>query len=268
VLGYHAIFEGRPIAEAGALMDEAVMVSPDDWRRGETYSNQNEILQGVGRIRESLSGAQAATERDPLSPTPHFQLALALIRIGRGPEAGRIWEEMNMRWPGAWWDTWAMFSVRDGISDIEVVLAGAPQRVSEDSKTCWRQLARAYASNRPAIRRAGADAVMACGADGRLRANTAELMRARLLGDVEGVFAQHEALLDRRYPSNFLWVTAELFNRSDRALRAHPRFLPFVKRSGVYQYWLDTGTQPDTCELPEERNAEVCVALRADQAAR
>jgi hypothetical protein len=48
-------------------------------------------------------------------------------------------------------------------------------------------------------------------------------------------------------------------------LRADPRFLPLVKITGRYQYWLDTGTQPDVCELPEERNFEVCASLRAAQ---
>ncbi|MEQ1812661.1 MAG: adenylate/guanylate cyclase domain-containing protein, partial [Terricaulis sp.] len=86
VLAYHAIFEGRPLAEAGALMDAAVSDSPDDWRRGETASNRIEFLQGVGRTRESLAAAQAAIERDPLSPTPFAKLARALLRVGRSQE--------------------------------------------------------------------------------------------------------------------------------------------------------------------------------------
>ena len=39
-----------------------------------------------------------------------------------------------------------------------------------------------------------------------------------------------------------------------------------MKKSGIYQYWLDTHTQPDTCTLREERDFEVCANLRADQA--
>ena len=130
VLAYNAVFEGRPLAEAGKLMDAAVKDSPDDWRRGETGSNRNEFLQGVGRINESLAAAQAVIDRDPLSPTPYALLAHALLRVGRGPEAGRVWEQMNARWPDAWWETWAVYAARDGISDIEVVLAAAPPRVS------------------------------------------------------------------------------------------------------------------------------------------
>jgi hypothetical protein len=173
---------------------------------------------------------------------------------------------MNTRWPDAWWELRAMYSVRDNVSDTETVLAAAPQYVSEDMKTCWPVLARAYASSNPAVRRAGADRAVRCGADGRINAFFAELMRARLLGDVDGLFAQHEAGMNHRYPSSFLWNNAEFFNSNDSALRAHPRFLPLMKESGVYQYWLDTGTQPDTCALPEERDFEVCVSLRADQA--
>ncbi|MEQ1812672.1 MAG: hypothetical protein ABL889_22285, partial [Terricaulis sp.] len=67
-------------------MDAAVSDSPDDWRRGETASNRIEFLQGVGRTRESLAAAQAAIERDPLSPTPFAKLARALLRVGRSQE--------------------------------------------------------------------------------------------------------------------------------------------------------------------------------------
>ncbi|HWA00605.1 MAG TPA: adenylate/guanylate cyclase domain-containing protein [Caulobacterales bacterium] len=268
VLAYDAIFKGRPLAEAGRLMDAAVRDSPDDWRRGETYSNQNEVLQGMGRSADSVAGAQAATERDPLSPTPSFQLALALVRIGRGPEAGRVWQQLNARWPDAWWETWAMYSVRDGISDIETVLAAAPSGVSEDSKTCWRRLARASASRNAAVRRAGAAVAVQCGSDARIDAYTADLMRMHLLGDAESTFTKYATFLDHRYPSNFLWNAGEFFTRSERALRANPRFLPLMKQHGIYQYWLDTGTHPDVCDLPEERNLEVCASLRADQARR
>ncbi len=48
-------------------------------------------------------------------------------------------------------------------------------------------------------------------------------------------------------------------------MRADPRFLPLVKRVGIYQYWLDTNTQPDACKRPEEREFEVCRELRKDQ---
>lgn len=266
VLAYNAIYEGRPLAEAGQLMDAAVMDSPDDWRRGETGSNRNEFLQGVGRTRESLAAAQAAIDRDPLSPTPYFLLARALLHVGRGPEAGRVWEQMTARWPDSWWDVWAVYAVRDRISDIDTVLAAAPARVTADTKTCWSQLATAYASTRPAVRRAGADAAVQCGADGRISASHAETMRARLLGDVEGYFNRYGALLDHRYPSNFLFNAGELFNETERGIRADPRFLQLMKKSGIYQYWLDTGTRPDTCDLPQERGFPVCASLRADQA--
>jgi len=268
VLAYNAIFEGRPLAEAGRLMDAAFMDSPDDWRRGETGSNRNEFLQGVGRTRESLAAAQAVIDRDPLSPTPYFLLARALVHVGRAREAGRVWEQMNARWPDTWWELWVAYAVRDGISDIDVALAAAPARISEETRACWRQIAAAYVSTRSAVRRAGADAAARCGADGRISANAAALMRARLMGDLAGFFARISAQLDHRYPSNFLFAAGDLFSRNERAFRADARFLPLMKESGIYQYWLDTGTHPDTCDLPEERDFEICATLRADQARR
>ena len=266
VLAYNAIFEGRPLAEAGKLMDEAVTDSPDDWRRGETGSNRNEFLQGVGRMSESLASARAVIDRDPLSPTPYALLAHALVRVGRAQEAGRVWEQMNTRWPDSWWDTWAMYAVQDRISDIELVLASAPPRVSADSKMCWRQLAEAFASSDTAVRRAGAKTAEQCGADGRIAPEPADLMPPALLGDVEGRLARYGAFLDPNRPSNFLWNAGLLLGKNERAFRADPQFLPLMKKSGIYQYWLDTGTHPDICDLPEEKAFEVCASLRADQA--
>ena len=269
VLAYNAIFEGQPLAEAGALMDAAVTDSPDDWRRGEADSNRNEFLQGVGRTRESLAAAQAAIDRDPLSPTPYFLLARALLHVGRAQEAGRVWEQMNARWPDTWWEAWVFYAIRDRISDIDIVLAAAPPRVSAETKACWRRLATAYASRTLAARRAGAETATRCGADGRLNADAAGLMRARLLGDVAEFFSRYGALLDdHSRPSSFLFAAGDLFSERERAFRADPQFVPLMKESGIYQYWLDTGTHPDTCDLPEERDFEVCVSLRADQARR
>jgi tetratricopeptide (TPR) repeat protein len=268
VLAYNAIFEGQPLAKAGELMDAAVRKSPDDWRRGETGSNRSEFLRGVGRVNESLAAAQAVIDRDPLSPTPYSVLSHALVNLGRGAEAGRVLEQLNARWPDAWWTDWAGYAVRYQVSDMEVVLAAAPPRVTEDSKTCWRELAKAYASDNPAIRRAGADTIVKCGADGRFDANASGRTRARLMGDLKGVLASYGPSLNRSHPSFFLGNTAVLLSRGERALRAEPQFLPMMKKSGLYQYWLDTGTHPDICDLPEEKSSEVCSSLRADQASK
>lgn len=265
VLAYNAIFEGRPLSEAGKLMDQAVRDSPDDWRRGEAGSNRNEFLQGVGRNSESLAAARAVLDLDPLSPTPYSLLAQALLRLGRVPEAGRVLEQMSARWPDAWWETWAFYAFRYEISDMDVVLSAAPTRVSADTKTCWRKVATAYASNSPAVRRAGADTAAQCGADGRIDSFYSDVVRNWLLSDFQAILARYEQLLSRKRPSNFLWNAGVLLGKNERALRASPQFLPLMKKSGIYQYWLDTGTHPDVCDLPEERNFELCASLRADQ---
>ncbi|MBI1361744.1 MAG: TIR domain-containing protein [Alphaproteobacteria bacterium] len=267
VLAYDSMFEGRPLAEAGALMDAAIKDSPDDWRRGEIGANRTEFLKGVGRNAENLAAAQAAMNRDPLSPTPYIQLAEGLVFVGRGPEAGRVFEQLNARWPDAWWTMWPIYTVRYRISDIDEVLAASPPDVSEESKTCWRQLAKAFASNSPVVRRAGADIATQCGADGRIPAETADFMRRRLVGDVGEILAWYGALLDRSLPSTgFLYAGGALLDKNERALRADPKFLPLMKKSGIYQYWLDTGTHPDVCDDPAEKNFDVCASLRAVQA--
>ena len=57
-----------------------------------------------------------------------------------------------------------------------------------------------------------------------------------------------------------------LFMRVWRPLRADPRFLPLTKDLGLWDYWIATGTHPDVCDLPEERDFEVCRELREAQA--
>jgi hypothetical protein len=193
-------------------------------------------------------------------------LAHALLHVGRGPEAGRLIDQMSARWTDAWWTFWAVDAVLYGVSDIEVVLAAAPPYVSPDSQTCWRQLAKAFASGSPAVRRAGANIAAQCGADGRIPAGDSGLMQARLMGDVKGLLARYDALLGRSLPSMFLFNAGVLLSKPERALRADPQFLPLMKKSGIYQYWLDTGTHPDICDLAEEKDFEVCASLRADQA--
>lgn len=267
VLAYNAIYEGRPVAEAGALMDAAFKDSPDDWRRGETGSNRTEFLKGVGRSSEALAAAQAAIARNPLSPTPYMQLAEVLIHVGRGAEGGRVFAQMNARWPDAWWGIRASYAVRFGINGLDEVLATAPPSISEESKACWQQLAKAWASNNPATRRAGADVAVQCGADGRIATDLSDVMQLRLLNDFEGLLARYGAGLDHTRPSTgFLFNAGELFGKTERPFRADPQFLPLMKKSGLYQYWLDTGTRPDVCDLPEEKDFEVCASLRADQA--
>ncbi len=51
-----------------------------------------------------------------------------------------------------------------------------------------------------------------------------------------------------------------------RPMRADPRFLPLMKKAGTWQYWVETGTMPDWCKLPEEQDFETCAELRKAQA--
>ena len=48
-------------------------------------------------------------------------------------------------------------------------------------------------------------------------------------------------------------------------MRADPPFLPLMKQTGEYQYWLDTGAHPEVCDALEERDFEVCATLRTAQ---
>jgi hypothetical protein len=54
--------------------------------------------------------------------------------------------------------------------------------------------------------------------------------------------------------------------KETRPMRADPRFLPLMKKSGVWEHWVTSKTMPDWCKLPEEQGFETCAELRKAQA--
>ena len=90
-------------------------------------------------------------------------------------------------------------------------------------------------------------------------------MTLNLLGQVDAAYTIMGPLLKRSNPVGLQQSGRAIFAPRARPIRADPRFLPLMRETGIYQYWLDAKTQPDMCETPEERDFEVCVALRKDQ---
>jgi hypothetical protein len=84
-------------------------------------------------------------------------------------------------------------------------------------------------------------------------------------GQVDAAYTMIGPLLKRSNPQGFLITGGYMLAPVTRPMRADPRFLPLMRETGIYQYWLDTRTQPEVCETPEERDFEVCLALRKDQ---
>ena len=148
--------------------------------------------------------------------------------------------------------------------DIAPILAAAPPAVSVETVACFKDVAGAARATNASVRAAGASRLLGCVRAGNIAPRYA-IGTLNLLGQVDAAYTIIGPLLKRSNPQGFLLTGGYMLASMARPMRADPRFLPLMRETGIYQYWLDTRTQPDVCETPEERDFEVCVALRKDQ---
>jgi hypothetical protein len=223
------------------------------------------ILEAGGRFEEALPLARSTVQSDPTNPTVRSTLVIALGNTGSPAEAGRLVEETNARFPTTQaWEYRVALAAFMGIGDVQRALDSPSSVISGDTLACWRDTVKASQSADPQVRLAGAGRVSQCVKAGNLAGGPALWVMAGL-GDLDTAFASAEQLLARTTP-NFTLIAAQLYIPALRPMRADPRFLPLMQKATIYQYWLDTGTHPDVCDVAEEKDFPVCVALRKDQA--
>lgn len=154
-------------------------------------------------------------------------------------------------------------AIADG-EDIAPILAAAPPAASVELVACWQDVARAARATNASVRATGASRLLGCVRAGNIASSHA-IVTLNVLGQVDAAYTITGPLLKRSNPFGLLNSGTYMFAPMARPMRADQRFLPLMRETGIYQYWLDTKTQPDMCETPEEREFEVCVALRKDQ---
>jgi TolB-like protein/tetratricopeptide (TPR) repeat protein len=244
-----AVEDGKPFADSESVLFEILQQNPNDYAANNWYGV---LLRTVGRSDDAVRHFRTADRLRPLDTTLRANLAGALVITGQALEGQKLFEETNARLPTPWmWEAWMGMATSHKLTDLEEVLASAPPTVSGDRLACWRDIAQATASRTAKLRQAGAERARAC--------NVRGLHMLAALGDIDAAFEQAGIV---GHLNSGWWVP------SSRPLRADPRFLPLMKNKGQYQYWLDTGTHPDVCDLSEEKNYELCAGLRADQTAR
>jgi tetratricopeptide (TPR) repeat protein len=223
------------------------------------------LLMMVGRIEDAVPHLRRAAQANPLSYNTLAYFGHALMQNGQTLEARSVFEQINARLPSSFgWVFWITNEIADPDGDADLALKLAPPMTSGDTIACYRDFAAAAKLPNGAARTAAADRVRTCTAQtgfGFVRVIGA----LAFLGDVDGAFARTEQMLGSGDGIALAPMVSELLSREAPAMRADPRFLPLVKRVGIYQYWLDTNTQPDACKRPEERKFEVCRELRKDQ---
>lgn len=69
-------------------------------------------------------------------------------------------------------------------------------------------------------------------------------------------------LLDAGNDQDFAW----LYTPKYRVMRADPRFLWLMKKVGLFDYWITSKTHPEFCDAAEDRDSEICFAIRKAQA--
>jgi len=267
-LASYDIASDRPLADIIKELNAALSVGAEQSNR-RSNANASAVraamlsLVGSGTEAARLSRADAAA--DPLNVTLVIGYSGALVASGQKLEARRVLDLAHRRMADPTnWVRYAIFETFDLGGDLAPLLETVPLGVSPETVACVQDAFRAAPSRNATLRKAAAGRVVGCLRAGNLQPGIA-MVAIIGLGDIDTAFVLLDRLLDRSNPLPFNQTGSMLFAPFSAPLRADPRFLPLVKREGIYQYWLDTKTQPDVCETPEERDIEVCVALRKDQ---
>jgi TolB-like protein len=262
------IASDRPLAELVGTLNTALQEAyAKDNRTGMDAVAVLRMLafNAMGRNSEAARLGRSDAAAYPLKPGFSTTYGMALWMAGQKLEARNVLDSGVRRFaePGLW-GARVFTAVADG-EDIAPVLAAAPPGTSAELLACWRDVVAAARARDAAARAAGGGRLLGCVRAGIIPPTSA-ITPLNLLGQVDAAYAFTSQLLKRSNPTGFLYAGRSIFNPASRPMRADPRFLPLVKQTGIYQYWLDTSTQPDVCDTPEERDIEVCRELRKDQA--
>jgi TolB-like protein len=228
------------------------------------------LLSTVGQFAEAVRLAESDVAADRWNGNLQSSYARTLILAGRLDEGRRLHESVISRF--ALTTSWAELAYATILErgDFAPVLAAAPSGVSPELRDCLQAVAKASRLSEAKARYAGVRRVMDCVRPEAPQIDAAAFVMGSFGGqeEMDAAFGKFAELLDRSNPVLFGVSGARLFAPQAKTLRADPRFLQLMKNGGktsIYQYWLDTKTQPDVCATPEERDIEVCRELRKDQ---
>ena len=252
---------------AELLYDRALRLHPHQPLLQGFYS---QLMLGVGRVRLSVTAAQAALAADSFAPLNHHVVARSLWSAGRTEEAEMILRKALGLWPEhyALWFLRFNLLAHTGRADQAVAIAqdvaNRPISIPAADVELSVLAARAMASRKPAdIARAVAEHMTAA----RKGAGYAEGAIGWLcgLGRLDEAFAVARGLYfgegfslgDQRYsPAQGRYMvsgrqrnTHNLFMPQVASARADPRFRILVRDIGITAYWQASGHPPDDASL-------------------
>lgn len=219
------------------------------------YMRGLELL-GNGRTAEAIGRLKAAEAARPSLAVASSLRAYGLGSLGQAADAEVSFEQAFARAPDhpVLWRQWVKTAVLDGVGDPEAVIAAAPQSEQRARVGCWRSVLAAK----------GAGVVVGSVESLRDCAGTysANISIAAAFGHVDEAFDRYRALPLPLAPD----ARMTLFTPSARPMRADAQFPPLTKELGLWDYWMETGSRPDVCDLPAEKDFPICAELRKAQA--
>jgi DNA-binding winged helix-turn-helix (wHTH) protein/Tfp pilus assembly protein PilF len=217
----------------------------------------------VGRVAEATATMTRALDREPLSPSSHWRLALMLWSGGRLAEAEGVIDRGARRWPRQNTIWFVRFWIAANTGHAREAIAMAQDRTTRPVDVPDHEFERVALAARALDTRAAADieATMAAyrqgaretatGAEvGMLLASTlgrldeaVAIARAYFLGEGFAVPAERMSRgmfnpLARRNTTVLFWPPAS-------ALRADRRFAALARDIGLADYWARSGKRPD-----------------------
>jgi DNA-binding winged helix-turn-helix (wHTH) protein/tetratricopeptide (TPR) repeat protein len=214
------------------------------WNRSEYM----EFLMRVGRLAEAAYFAErnVAIAR---GPNHQSKFAWLLALTGRHRQAIEILDRVERTWPQDFVALEFRLDIQAFIGDPEEALRlldsdrVAAMQKSGKALDCYRSFVHYRADP---FRVSPVMPKMACeGTPGTLYARV-----LAAIGDVDGAFAEINAIYDDWATRGGRNLTKILFYPEMDALRRDPRFPVLTERSGLATYWSNTGQRPDYCDNP------------------
>lgn len=223
------------------LANKAVELQSDN---AEAYGTRAEVLQLVGRMKDSVKDARRAVQLDPLSPRARGSYIYALANAGLHDAAIEQLREAERLWPGSSQvaANRYFFNLRYGNPEL------AWDYLRDEPSADWmnaRSYLQARADPSPAkVRRAISDA------EGLYRMRPNSLQH---LIQVYGQFDRNERLrevLETADRENVIELVDLTFRTPTADFWNDPRTLRIAKRVGLLDYWRSSGKWPDFCFSP------------------
>jgi TolB-like protein len=237
--------EGAPAPELEGLLVEGLRRTPEHATLNAFYGA---FLQTTGRIADAEPYLRRAVVGDPLSAAKPYMLACNL-ESSKPAESEKVLRDAAVRWPDDRdiWQGRMRLAVFGGVGDIDAVLASTPASISApDAASCWRAVAAAKSqTDVDSMRRLGAKATTQCFEHHLINGVDATVIAAAL-GNVDNAFAWAEQIGSSRELS---WPS--LFLRQAEAMQRDARFMPLMRRLGLFDIWRQSDRWPDFCGLSD-----------------